>query len=676
MAQLPVNDHINDAILANATHLMVTGGAGTGKSFVVVKRVQSLLAQGVAPTDILVVVPGANAATELRRRLETMLVSGASAVRIATIHDLCVDILSTPDALMATGRYPRVINNIENIFLLEDLKTLGIKPRRLKEMLKFFYREWTELGDARDDFFVAQEEELVHSTVKNLLVARGAMLEPELSNVTVNYLRDHARARAQIQVPHVLVDDYPCLNKASQQVCCLLAAQSLIITGNPCQAPGMLEPYPWPQGLADFATASANVEKIELASTVRCPQKVASCGNALLLREPTTEDGLVAFDESTPLGGVTLVKWVTPSQEFAGIADYLCQRLGSVAAGKSGKDDNKDESLGASSKDDKTPVSPAAQTLDPKDVLVVVPNRAWGRMLEKHLKNRGIQTSSILASTPLGGNPREKKTSVAMRAFTLLNLIAHPTDIVAWRSWCGFDDYLANSAPWATLSAWADESGLGLLEALERLAATGAEDITSVPTHTQVLKDAYCEGKRIIAACADKQGRALIDALGQQGYEVPPELEILLVPIADYDTAVTLYTRAARKALEPVFEAEGAVRIGTPESILGLEAKLVVLAGLINGFVPTGAYFSTDTTPDAKARLLNRERLQLYTALTRSSAELVLSYFQKENLLQAEPLGMEISRIRMERGERLAVVSPSEFLAEMGDALPSAVGAL
>jgi DNA helicase-2/ATP-dependent DNA helicase PcrA len=676
MTQQLVNDRINDAVLADAAYLMVTGGAGTGKSFVVVKRVQRLLAQGVAPRDILVVLPGANAAAELRRHLEAMLALGAAGVRITTIHDLCVDILSTSDALAATGRCPRVINNIENIFLLEDLKTLGIKPRRLKEMLKFFYREWTELGDARDDFFIAQEEELVHSTVKNLLVARGAMLEPELSNITVNYLRGHATARTQIQVPHVLVDDYPCLNKASQQVCCLLAAQSLVVTGNPCQAPGMLEPYPWPQGLADFAAASANVEKIELVSTVRCPQKVASCGNALLLRGSTAEDGLVAFDEGTSLGRVALVKWVTPSQEFAGIADYLCQRLGGVAAGKRGKDDNRDSSLSTSSKDDNTPVSPTAQALDPKDVLVVVPNRAWGRMLEKHLKSRGVQTSSILASTPLGGNPREKKSSVAMRTFTLLNLIAHPTDIVAWRSWCGFDDYLANSAPWATLSAWANESGLGLLEALERLATTGAEDITSVPAHAQVLKGAYCEGKRIIAACADKQGGALIDALGQQGYEVPPELEILLVPITNSDTAMTLYTRAARKALEPVFEAEGAVRIGTPESLLGLEAKLVVLAGLVNGFVPTRAYFSTDTAPDARARLLNRERLQLYTALTRSSAELVLSYFQKEKLLQAEPLGMEIGRIRMERGERLALVPPSEFLAEMGDALPSAVGAL
>ena len=48
-----------------------------------------------------------------------------------------------------TGREPRLLLNYELNALMEDMKTSGLRPGRLKEMLKFFYRGWTEL--AADD---------------------------------------------------------------------------------------------------------------------------------------------------------------------------------------------------------------------------------------------------------------------------------------------------------------------------------------------------------------------------------------------------------------------------------------------------------------------------------------------------------------------------------------------
>ena len=84
------------------------------------------------------------AAAALRERLERAGVAGV--------------VPTTPMALaqegLAGAGVPRAhrLASFEETFFLEDMRVTGMAPRRLREMLKFFYRNWTELaGGAEDD---------------------------------------------------------------------------------------------------------------------------------------------------------------------------------------------------------------------------------------------------------------------------------------------------------------------------------------------------------------------------------------------------------------------------------------------------------------------------------------------------------------------------------------------
>jgi DNA helicase-2/ATP-dependent DNA helicase PcrA len=419
----------------------------------------------------------------------------------------------------------------------------------------------------------------------------------------------------------------------------LLARETLTIAGNPNQVLSLNEPYPYPQGLDEFSSVSGDLVEIELSQTLRSPQRIVALDNSLLLADFEDASPLVAFESDTPLGEVSLLKWATPDDEIAGIGHFIEQRLG--------EDDD---------------------TLNPEDVFIVVPNGVWGRAFAKQLARLHIKTSSLLSSRLISGNPREEKTSFDMRAYTILNLLADPGDIVAWRSWCGYDDYLANSVQWTRLGELAREDGRGLIETLEQLSQANLPD-----SPIEDLIDAYRIGQDIIENCGEKKGITLLNALEKNGIRFSKEFEALLAPLSGEETAVQLYSRVSNKVLEPRFPSADAVRIGVAESTQGLEAKLVLFVGMINGFSPSGATFDEMVELSKRDKLRREERLQVYNAAAIASESLVFSYFQKEALERAEPLKMEIKRIKAERGVRMAMLTPSVFFDEMGSSLPGAV---
>ncbi|WP_438893886.1 hypothetical protein, partial [Bacillus cereus group sp. BC4] len=61
---------------------------------------------------------------------------------------------------------------------------------------------------------------------------------------------------------------------------------------------------------------------------------------------------------------------------------------------------------------------------------------------------------------------RDSARARALVAYTKLNLLADPRDMTAWRSWCGFDNYLTNSDAWGGLQAFAEKRELTLYDAL------------------------------------------------------------------------------------------------------------------------------------------------------------------------------------------------------------------
>ncbi|UCG23055.1 MAG: UvrD-helicase domain-containing protein, partial [Chloroflexota bacterium] len=113
VSQITPNDEQRPAVLARGQDVVVTAGAGTGKTRTLVARYLSLLAEGIPLRSIVAITFTRKAAREMRNRIRAELqgyLAGPDlsseerhywdelynlldAARIGTIHNLCTEIL-------------------------------------------------------------------------------------------------------------------------------------------------------------------------------------------------------------------------------------------------------------------------------------------------------------------------------------------------------------------------------------------------------------------------------------------------------------------------------------------------------------------------------------------------------------------------------------------------------
>lgn len=140
------NEGVARAALSSSRAIQVIGGPGTGKSQAIVQRAAHLLESGTQPSELLVLAATRSAADALRSRVTACGAPGAAEVQVCTPMQFFEQVLSCPEARAFTGRNPRLLADFEERILMEDMKACGLKPKRLREMLKFFFRQWTELA--------------------------------------------------------------------------------------------------------------------------------------------------------------------------------------------------------------------------------------------------------------------------------------------------------------------------------------------------------------------------------------------------------------------------------------------------------------------------------------------------------------------------------------------------
>ena len=110
----------------------------------------------------------------------------------------------------------------------------------------------------------------------------------------------------------------------------------------------------------------------------------------------------------------------------------------------------------------------------------------------------------------------------------------------------------------------------------------------------------------------------------------------------------------------------GRVLVGAPEHLVGRSPAVLVLAGFVNGFFPSRDYFdATVMTPDKQKLARATDIRRLYAAAGKPTERLVASWFTSIDLVGAEQLKLEIGRVRLRRGERIATTSPSIYLKEI-----------
>jgi DNA helicase-2/ATP-dependent DNA helicase PcrA len=104
--------------------LMVLAGAGTGKTRVLVHRIERLVETGTEPWAILAVTFTNKAAGEMRVRLRQLLGAQADAMWIGTFHATCARLLR---------KYAEVVGLTRSFVIFDDGDQLKLVERLLKE---------------------------------------------------------------------------------------------------------------------------------------------------------------------------------------------------------------------------------------------------------------------------------------------------------------------------------------------------------------------------------------------------------------------------------------------------------------------------------------------------------------------------------------------------------------
>lgn len=620
----------------------IVGGVGCGKTQELIERVCSLLSNGEKAESVLALCATPQACESFTQRLGAAAKAAgvnADGVTVTTPRALALEVLSDAEAVRWSGREPRLLTAYEELFLLEDMKTCGLRPKRLREMLKFFHRSWTELADADPNWLLAGEEANVHTLLKANLAFTRSIAEPEAGNLAVNYLRGHAGARDAHSFAHVLVDDYQRISRASQLLADLMASETLTIAGDRAACVQVYDSYPYAAGLGEFMDAHEAAEDIELSACHACAAGANAA--AKLLADPAMQSIAFHAAEGVAAGQTTMLEAKLPEDEFSAVARFVAD---AVAGGMS-----------------------------PADVTVATPNGVWSRNIVKALLAAKVPAQALADRQPVRGDIRDNERCVPARILTALDLVADPDNALAWRCWCGYGDWLANSSAMANLRKYAAEQDKDLVGSLRDMAngalAANEGDVDRI-VGAQRVGAAYEAGLALIESTSGLEGTALLDKIaeavtGEKGATAPGIVSALCLGEQD-NSAAAMAERFRSHLLAPRVDAASAVQVVPYDQVAGLSPKVLVISGFVNGFIPCREYFDGAEMPlDKQEKEHAKDARRVYAMTGKASKQLVVSRFTTTSLETAGVMKLHIGRIRLQDGKRMCAIEPSDFTEQL-----------
>lgn len=235
-----------EAAAHRSSPFQLQAGPGTGKTRTLVRRIESLLAEGVDPKSILVLTFSNKAAGELSERLAASDPTAATAMWIGTFHAFGLDIVRRFHDRLGLPPDPRLIDRMEAIEMLEDeLTRLPLRHFRnlwdpaldLNDMLHAISRAKDEVVDATGYRALAQvmkstagdgpeaiaraekclEVALLFEAYQRLMTSAQSIDFGDLVALPVRLVEADAEVRASLRArhQHVLVDEYQDVNRAS-----------------------------------------------------------------------------------------------------------------------------------------------------------------------------------------------------------------------------------------------------------------------------------------------------------------------------------------------------------------------------------------------------------------------------------------------------------------------------
>jgi DNA helicase-2/ATP-dependent DNA helicase PcrA len=604
---------------ATDSPLLALAGPGTGKTFSLVRRVTRFLEDGCPPDEVLVVTFARTAAQDLVRSLQP--VAGTN-LRARTVHAHCFSLLNSAQVLQTTGRTPRIAADFERDLLLADLGgQFGTLTDR-RALAKAFEGAWARRQTDAPGQAVSGLDQAFQDAVIAALRWYGAMLVGELVPLALHYLRMNPSAPERRAFQHVVVDEYQDLNRAEQELIELISgAGTLTVIGDDDQS---IYSFKWanPEGIRTFEASHPGTRRVPIEECRRCPTTVVQMAATLIARDPTRLPHALRPRPTNPPGEVHVVQWTSIAEESEGIATYLASKIGpDVTEG---------------------------------DCLVLAPNRIVGYGIRDAMRAVGISTRSFFRQEPLDNE-------AAQEAFTLIQLLANPDDRLALRAWLSFGSSTQRRGPYRRALAAARDAGVDVSKVLSEIASGRRQ----LPYSSELVARWNLLQARLAALHQVPTLAALVDEMLPDGIEPVEDLRTLAVDIvAGAPDVRTLADELRSSVSQPQVPLESEeARVMSFYKSKGLTAKIVVLAGLVQGLLPA----TREGTQQEREADYQEQRRLFYVGLTRTTQALVLSSYATLSIATAMRVGAQRGRFL---GQGQVQVFASDFLRELGPRMP------
>jgi DNA helicase II / ATP-dependent DNA helicase PcrA len=616
---------------AEERFIRVVAGPGTGKSFAPKRRVARLLEEGADPKRILPVTFTNVAAEDLQREMLLVGVPGCEAIRGSTLHSLCMRILSRQNVLESIARIPRPLNRFEMEPLLYDLSNAFGNKRARSKKIRAYEAAWARLQHEQPGHAPSRDDLAFESGLVGWLVFHKGMLIGEIIPYVYRYLRDNPAAPEREMFDFILVDEYQDLNKAEQAVIDLLTGDGHVcIVGDDDQSLYSFK-HAHPAGIREFHLSHDETADHEILECRRCPTRVVAMANALIAHNRDREARQLVPRAENGAGEVMIVQYASLADEAAGIARIVADLVNN-------------------------------QGYAPQDVLVLAQRRSVGNPIHDALSGLNVPSKSHYQEGVLDNLSAQERLAI-------LKLYVDRQDRIALRWLLGYGSNDFRSGAYARLRTYCEDNGA---EPWDVMAGLSNGEIR-IP-HTQHLVTRFREIQNELVGLGGHESlkdfvpawlhiddndpfhRLVLDLA--LGVETPDELlNAVIVAVSQPDVPPDVTE----------------VRIMSLHKSKGLSSPVVIIAGCVEGLLPTAS--DAEATPAENEAALEEQRRLFFVGLTRVKANpgedrpgvLVLTSSRTMSLADAMQSGIRPARV--EYGT--AHVHASRFIQELGPSAPA-----
>ena len=609
-----------DAVLHEGGPLLVSAGAGSGKTRVLTHRIAHLISdRDVSPFAILAITFTNKAAEEMRARVVELVGAVAERMWVRTFHSACARILRSEAERLGYPTGFSIYDQADSVRLTRYVMAdLGLDTRRSTPQAVH-----GRISAAKGDLLgpesyldaatgpgpLRRQTAQVYAEYQRRLRGAGAMDFDDLLTLVVRLFREQPEVLAAYQkrFEHVLVDEYQDTNRAQNEIVLMLGARhrNVFVVGDADQSIYRFRGATM-RNLLDFERAFAETTVILLEQNYRSTQNVLDAANAVIANNADRHPKRLWTEAER---GDRIVWYrATDEEDEARWVTGEIRRL-------------------------------AADGLALSDFAVMYRINAQSRALETALNAEDLPYAVI------GGTAFYDRREVR-DAMAYLRAVVNPADEVSLKRVLNVPRRGIGDRSVERLDNWAASTGLPFSEALRQPAESGVSGaaLAGIQRFTTLLDEAaewLAEGpKAVLDFLLTRSGylEELYEDASEGSMEAEGRLENLAELLAlaeDYEQVGEFLEQTALVSpTDDLDPDESQVVLLTAHAAKGLEFPVVFLTGLEEGMFPR-----TQALDDPEQ--MAEERRLAYVSITRARERLYLSDAERRTMWGAAQFNLK-----------------------------------